>query len=232
MVESTARIRALRSDLKELFDTLYVTRAIARGKRLELNSIFRTPRLMAHLAGELYGPKREVTVPGSPPLKLVRLSVRELGAAESSLLAFEPPRPQRKRRRLRCLVGHRFTPDIEQRFRWNLRQLFELYGIEEDYSGFDGSAVSLLEDLCDKIRRHDFCLFDNRETSAPSKPNVYIEAGMAFALRRPFVFCHYKREVWPSDFANILYVPYASYRELFQRLAASLPIFIARKLKR
>jgi hypothetical protein len=115
---------------------------------------------------------------------------------------------------------------IEKRFRWNLRHLFGLFSVNEVYSGFDGAAVNILDDLRTKIRQHDFCLFDNRETTRPSKPNVYIEAGMAFALRKPFIFCHYQRETWPSDFSNIIYISYENDRELFQKLYASLPFFL------
>ncbi len=50
---------------------------------------------------------------------------------------------------------------------------------------------------------------------------------MAFALNRPFIFCHYTRkEVWPTDFSNISYIPYKSYKELFSELYARLPLFL------
>lgn len=117
-----------------------------------------------------------------------------------------------------------------QAFRFNVRQLFELFDIEEEYSGFDGAAVTIIDDLRERIHTCDFCLFDNRETTTPSKPNVYIEAGMAFALQRPFIFCHDKREVWPADFSNFSYLSYKSYKELFQKLSALLPIFLTTKL--
>ena len=221
--------RALRAHLRSVFDTLFLRKAISRRERLKLDQVLGHADVIDMLAEGLYGPTREATLPGTPTRRLVRLSVKELGAPASSLIVFEPPRKSH-RHRVRCLVGHRFTPSIEKCFRWNLRQICELYGIDEQYSGFDGAAVNLIEDLATRIRTYDFCLFDNRETSRGMKPNVYIEAGMAFAYARPFIFCHYKREVWPVDFGNLLYLPYASYGDLFQRLAAALPLFLAERV--
>jgi hypothetical protein len=223
--------QALIENLRRIFDSLYAAKQITRSDRLKLERIFLDSSLMSHLVTHLYGPEREVVVPGQEDAKLVLLSVKEPGRKRSDLLVFQrtDQAPTRKRT-IRCLVGHRFTPLIEASFRYNLRQLCELFGIEEEYSGFDGEAVEVIADLREKIRTYDFCLFDNRETTTPSKPNVYIEAGMAFAFQRPFIFCHYQREVWPADFSNLSYISYKSYKELFQFLSARLPIFLATKL--
>lgn len=188
---------------------------------------------MDYLVNGLYGPRKEVIVPDTP-LKIVRLTIKEVGTKQSSLFVMQmststdsPPLPSP----LRCLVGHRFTQPIEASFRWNLRELFSVFGVAEEYSGFDGAAVNIIDDLREKIRTSDFCLFDNRETTSPARPNVYIEAGMAFALQRPFIFCHYNREVWPSDFSNVVYLSYRNYGELFQELASVLPMFLATRVR-
>jgi hypothetical protein len=227
-----AQLHSLIENLRRIFDTLYVTKQITRAKRLQLDRIFRSTELLQYLVTHLYGPEREVVIPGEADAKLVLLSVKEIGGRQSNLLVFQRATQDRpKTQTIRCLVGHRFTTPIEETFRYNLRQLFELFAVDEDYSGFDGAAVNIIDDLREKIRTYDFCLFDNRETTNPSKPNVYIEAGMAFALQRPFIFCHYKQEIWPADFANLSYVSYKNYKELFQKLSALLPIFLDEKVK-
>ena len=51
---------------------------------------------------------------------------------------------------------------------------------------------------------------------------------MALAMSRPFVFCHYRREVWPTDFAGVLYLSYSDYRGLLASLYSKLPLFLKR----
>jgi len=232
---SASQERFVRDSLRTLVESLFLTKQIDRRTRLQYERLFRNSRVLRYLAQGLYGPLREAELPGDSETSLVLLSLRRIGKGRFNLLVFRRRQPNGGRgrtRNVRCLVGHRFTREIESRFRWNLRELFGLFGIEETYSGFDGTSVDIIEDLRQGIAEYDFCLFDNRETTTPSKPNVYIEAGMAMALRRPFLFCHYGREVWPSDFQNVFYVGYQSYRELFQKLYAVLPVFLARNVLR
>jgi len=226
-----SQVRFVKESLRTLIETLFVTKQINRPTRLAYERILRDRRLMEYFATHLYGPERESAIPGDPDRKLVLLSLREIGRKQFNLLVFKRTSGATPRKRaIRCLVGHRFTREIEERFRWNLRELFGLFGVEEEYSGFDGAAINIIDDLRNKIATCDFCLFDNRETTSPYKPNVYIEAGMAFALDRPFIFCHYRREVWPSDFSNVFYISYRNYKELFQKLYARLPIFLENKV--
>lgn len=202
---------------------------ISRKRRLSFEQLLRRRQDLRALASQLYGPTGEAPDPKDPTVRLVRLNVLEIGGRRRSLIVIRSEKrgaQARRRRRFRCLVGHRFTRKIEEAFRWNLREVFEVFGIDPIYSGFDGRAVQILNDLCNRIRTSDFCLFDNRETTQPSKPNVYIEAGMAFALKRPFIFCHYKREVWSTNFSNLLYISYENYQDLFQKICAALPLFL------
>ncbi len=229
----SARRTLVQQRLSLVLDTLYRTQQIDRPAFNDLKEMFRDRGLMDYLVKGLYGSRKEVLIPDSP-LKIVRLSIKEIGTQQSSLFVMQmvtPSDPRPPRRSLRCLVGHRFTQPIEASFRWNLRELFSVFGVAEEYSGFDGAAINIIDDLREKIRTSDFCLFDNRETTSPAKPNVYIEAGMAFALQRPFIFCHYKREVWPSDFSNMMYLSYRNYGELFQELASVLPMFLATRVQ-
>jgi len=95
----------------------------------------------------------------------------------------------RQRRGRKCFVGHRFSPSVEKTLRWNLQQVLEPYCIQLDWSGRDMASVQILDDIVRKIKRADFCIFDNRGTKG--RPNVYIEAGMCIALKKPFVLLEY-----------------------------------------
>lgn len=223
-----AQVRFVVERLRGLARTAYVAQRITRQQLLAVETFCRQRRAMAELATHLWGPRREVEFPELAGGRLLLHRLRRAGKGHFNLLAFAEADDHRPRRPLRCLVGHRFTREIEASLRWNLRSLFELYGIEEDYSGFDGRAVDIIDDLRAKIQVADFCLFDNRETTNPVKPNVYIEAGMAFAFEKPFIFCHYRGEAWPSDFSNVNYISYRTYEELFERLFAVLPLFIGK----
>jgi len=140
----------------------------------------------------------------------------------------------RKRRKKRCFVGHRFTLDIENTLRWNLRQVLEPYRIQLDWSGRDMASVQILEDIVKKIRRADFCVFDNR--GAKGKPNVYIEAGMCIAIKKPFVLFQYaprRKDVddpgpIPSDLGFALSLRYRNYEQLFQDFYFRFPLFLER----
>lgn len=228
-----SQLRFVRESLRKRVETLYLNRQIDRPTRRFWEQQLGWKRIR-ELSGDLYGPDGEATVPENPSAKLVFLSMREMGKGKFNLLVFKGvDNPARPKRSIRCLVGHRFTEEMKRTFRWNLRELFGLLGIEEDYTDLDAKAENIISSLHDKIRKSDFCLFDNKETTRPSKPNVYIEAGMALALRRPFIFCHFSsKEVWPSDFSNINYISYTSYNKLFDELYTRLPIFLHRHVPR
>lgn len=80
-------------------------------------------------------------------------------------------------------------------------------------------------------RTADFCVFDNRATRG--KPNVYIEAGMCIALKKPFILFDHKPASRnpnapgpiPSDLAYALALPYRTYRQLFRDFYFRLPLF-------
>jgi hypothetical protein len=204
---------------------MYEAGEVERADWLNMKASLRKPSLLKPLTAQLYGTAREAQIPGLDK-RVVLLQLNRGVDKTFNLLVFGDTVPRPKR--LKCFVGHRFSSHIEQQLRWNLRELFDIFGIDADYLGFDGAAVNLLSEVQQKISDADFCLFDNRETTSPSKPNVYIEAGMALALNKPFVFCHYRRDVWPSDFAGVLYLPYDDYRGLCSTLYSKLPTFLKR----
>ncbi len=135
-----------------------------------------------------------------------------------------------------CFVGHRFTENIERSLRYNLQHLFEPYRITLQWSGYDLQAESLLPAIIRMIDEADFCLFDNLGTL--NKPNVYIEAGIAYAKKRPMIFCEYAGDggrkppadsgSMPTDLTEILTLRYRSYEEFCRTLYFRLPSFLER----
>ena len=140
---------------------------------------------------------------------------------------FEIQWPRKRRhRRLRCFVGHRFLKSVSNSLRLNLRYVLEPSNIKLLWSGMDIAAVGFFDDIIKKIRTCDFCIFDNRWAS--ERPNVYIEAGIAYALGKPFILANYQanRIGVPSDLTHILNIPYRSYEDLCRTLYFQLPVFL------
>ena len=99
------------------------------------------------------------------------------------------------------------------------------------------ASVQILDDVVRKIKRADFCVFDNRGTR--DRPNVYIEAGMCIVLRKPFILFEYKagssardeHSPIPSDLSFALTLRYRNYQELFQEFYFRLPVFLVTSIK-
>jgi hypothetical protein len=129
-------------------------------------------------------------------------------------------------RKLRCFVGHRFVKPVSESIRMNLRYVLEPSGIELIWSGMDMLAIGFFDDIIKKIKKCDFCIFDNRLAS--EKPNVYIEAGISYALGKPFILANYQgnRLGIPSDLTHILNIPYRGYEDLCKVLYFNLPVFL------
>jgi hypothetical protein len=88
-----------------------------------------------------------------------------------------------------------------------------------------------LEDIDRRIRTADFCIFDNR--AAQGKPNVYIEAGMCYATRKPFILFDHEPSLSsvPSDLGFALALRYRTYRELFRDFYYRLPVFFQKNVR-
>lgn len=129
-------------------------------------------------------------------------------------------------RRLRCFLGSRFLPKIIRGLRLNLRYVLEPSNIELVWSDMDMSAVGFFGKTVQEIRRADFCIFDNRE--ADLRPNVYVEAGIAYVLRKPFIMADYKhnRLQVPSDLQHVNRIQYDSYEDLSRQIYFRLPVFL------
>jgi len=196
----------------------------ARRRKLEAEA--------CRLSNLLFGKTSSVDDPDLGSFKLRVL--REPDLREFPFIQVIPP--PSNRRRIRCFVGHRFTRNIEKSLRYNLRHLFEPYRIDLEWSGYDISAKNIFEDIIQRIRTADMCIFDNLGTL--NRPNVYIEVGIAYALKRPLVVCEYagKRrphavpdtQSVPSDLAAMLTVRYETYNQLCRQLYFKLPAFLGR----
>lgn len=135
-----------------------------------------------------------------------------------------------KRRRLRvCFVGHRFLPGVIRTLRWNLRHVLEPYNVRMDWSGKDIRSVQIFDDIVNRIRRADFCIFDNRGTAG--RPNVYVEVGVAYAVKKPFILFDYatrRTQAIPTDLSHSFAIRYRNYQQLFPEFYARLPLFFRR----
>jgi hypothetical protein len=162
------------------------------------------------------------------PLKLFLREGRDPTYRGFSLFEIQWPRKRqpKRRRRLRCFLGHRFLKSISNSLRLNLRYVLEPSRIDLIVAGMDIAAVGFFDDIVKKIRSCDFCIFDNRRAS--EKPNVYIEAGIAYALKKPFILANFSgnRLGVPSDLTHILNIPYKSYEDLCRTLYFHLPVFL------
>jgi hypothetical protein len=132
----------------------------------------------------------------------------------------------RSHHKLRCFVGHRFLRSVSDPLRMNLRYVLEPSSVELVWSGMDMLAVGFFDDIIRNIQKCHFCIFDNRLAS--EKPNVYIEAGIAYALGKPFILANYhgNRLGIPSDLTHILNIPYRGYEDLCRTLYFNLPVFL------
>ena len=163
------------------------------------------------------------------------LTMRELRGREFQFVLIIPAeetgkssrgKQGRRRKKRKCFVGHRFIDVVTDNFRHNLASVFHYFGIAPDYSDTGVINGQILDTIVAKIKTSDFCIFDNRLTE--SKPNVYIEIGVAIALKKPYYFFEFKdtKEGVPSDLSGLLALRYRDYRELVTEFSLTLPGFL------
>lgn len=183
------------------------------------------PQLVAELNRNGKGAVQVEAGGGPATLTVVPRIGRDPAAGKFTLFEFRWSGVHRSRK-LRCFLGHRFLPSITSTLRFNLRYVLEPSNIQLVWSDMDMSAVGFFGKTVREIRNSDFCIFDNR--SADSKPNVYIEAGIAYVLRKPFIMADFKgnRLQVPSDLQHINRVSYRNYAELSKQIYFRLPVFL------
>jgi len=214
--------RFFRSHLQQWAESLYLQHAIDWQNCQKLQAFAYTPE-GKDCAVKLFS-QGAADAP-SYQLRLHLKQLREIGGGRFYHIEVLPTNPPERPQRV-CFVGHRFTPGVENTLRWNLRLVLEPYNISLDWSGMDPRSVQILDDIVQRIGKADFCVFDNRATQG--RPNVYIEAGIAYALKRPFLLFEHtprfvrRRPVIPTDLAHALAFRYRSYKELFRKLYFTL----------
>lgn len=223
---SREKERFVRTEYRELIRQQRVDGTISQAEANELSAMATEAGRIKFWTANLFGPDQSspLLMSGSGAASLRLLTLEEIRGKEFRLLALCGTKPAG--RRLKCFVGHRFTKSIERILRFNLQQLLALFGIDPVYLGSNGSAVELFREVDRLIGESDLCFFDNRATSEPSRPNVYIEAALAYARGRPFIFCNYSGESWPTDLGGMLQERYSTYGELFRTLYRRLPKFL------
>lgn len=225
--------RFFRRYLREWAEGLFLYGAIDSNRQEGINEICNEPE-GKRCAKELFARRRAILPRYRLRLRLKRL--REIDGRSFYHIEVTSTTKSKHRRRT-CFVGHRFIPSVTKTLRWNLRQVLEPYNIHLDWSGRDISSRQIFDDIVQRIKKVDFCIFDNRSTGG--KPNVYIEAGIAYALKTPFILFEYvptgaaarRTASIPSDLAHALALRYKNYEELFRQFYSALPVFVERNLK-
>lgn len=126
--------------------------------------------------------------------------------------------------------GHRRTGasaiKITDALRTNLRYVLEPSNVELIWSDMDMSAQAFFSKTIKEIEKADFCIFDNR--GADEKPNVYIEAGIAYIRRKPFMMANSLGNCMhvPSDLTHINNVAYRNNADLTKQIYFRLPVFL------
>ena len=182
-----------RKYLREFAESLFLREVIDSRQCSQLRSFANTTRGKA-CAMELFS--RGVAVLREYDLRLELKQLREMNRRHfyhiEVTFTFQRCPPRRV-----CFVGHRFVSSVEKTLRWNLCQVLEPHNIRLDWSGKDPRSVQIFDDIVRRIRKADFCIFDNRATAG--RPNVYIEAGIAYALKTPFILFEYVSKARTSN---------------------------------
>lgn len=229
-----SQLRFFQRFLQDFFESVYVHGLLTSATHTKLSRWCRKGEVKPY-AQKLFDDGTVETPDYHLSLRLIRLREMDGKSFDHIQVSFIP---EVERRRARCFVGHRFSPPICRTLRWNLRQILEPYNVELDWSGRDIRSVQILDDLVNRIRKADFCVFDNRATKG--RPNVYIEAGICFALKKPFILFEHKPHSRsthdpgpvPSDLGYALALPYKCYRQLFRDFYLRLPLFFSKNVRK
>ena len=232
MVEPVDPAVFIRAFFQEFIESQLVNGFISTDRYQGLLADLRRDPQLAEVGERLLENSPEpVLVENYGTLRVIYL--REFSGSEFPFIQGLAQQSSGKKSELSCFIGHRFLHDIESSLRFNLVHLFEPHAITLRWAGDDLGAGDLFEKILIGIRRADLCLFDNLATF--NKPNVYIEIGIAYALRKPMLFCEYTGAAAgtpfetgsvPSDLQGLLRIQYQSYQELCKKLYFGLPSFL------
>jgi glycosyltransferase involved in cell wall biosynthesis len=215
--------RELRRYFTEWYDAEFVNGLIDRDTHDQVARAL--PSYLPALVKDINGRGQAILNLGPKDLQITLREGRDPDKGRFNLFEIQWLRSKPRMKRT-CFLGHRFTREISNSLRSNLRYVLEPSNINLKWSGIDLNAAGFFDEIIELIRKCDFCIFDNRLTEG--RPNVYIEAGIAYALKRPFILANYKgnRLRLPADLKHITVIPYSNYQELAKRLYFSLPVFL------
>jgi hypothetical protein len=231
-----SRVRFVTEFLASFLHQLYVHQELTPRQFFMLKRTALGDRnLMLHVSHQLFShPGEDIELGDIGPLRLVHLHELRGKDFPFILVTTRGPRPKP----LTCFVGCRFTANIEKILEFNLRTILDPWNVEVRIEGSDLDSGDLLSKIIAQIRAADFAVFDNRGTF--DKPNVYIEAGICFALRKPMILCEYVgRSIAgvqtipvtgkpPTDFGGLNRVHYKSYEHLCREIYLRFPKFLKR----
>lgn len=161
-------------------------------------------------------------------LHFTLLRLREFKKSEFDLVLAVPK--LKTKRRLKCFVGHRDTPEMRRSFQVNLSTITSYFNILLRFQDVNYAGRIIFDRILKEIKASDLCIFDNRLTE--NKPNVYLEIMAAIIFKKPMILFEYLSDKdedmtgFPSDLVGRSSIRYKNYKSLFQELAYQLPFIL------
>jgi len=115
-------------------------------------------------------------------------------------------------------VAHEFSKKKKDDLRDAIERAFRGTGLNAYYADLELRQSHILEKIKDMIFETQFGIYD---ISNPSKPNVFLELGIAMAAEQPYyIICEEEKGTGvPTGLAGLDVIYYQSYRQLTEKLA-------------
>lgn len=136
---------------------------------------------------------------------------------EDDQLEVEDPQLENARE-YHYFVAHEFSPKKKDDLRDAIERAFRGTGLNAYYADLEVRQSHILEKIRDMISETHFGIYD---ISNPSKPNVFLELGIAMAAEKPcYIICEEeKHSEVPTGLKGLDIVCYESNRQLTEKLA-------------
>ena len=116
-------------------------------------------------------------------------------------------------------VAHEFSRQEKDDLRAAIEKAFQGTDLRAYYADIEFRNTHILSKIKERIFTTQFGIYD---ISNSSKPNVFIELGLAMAAEKPFYIICKKGSNIPADLAGLDRIEYESYRELTALIKAKI----------
>lgn len=116
-------------------------------------------------------------------------------------------------------VAHEFSIQEKDDLREAIEKAFEGTGMYAYYADVEVRNTHILSKIKEKILTTQFGIYD---ISNPSKPNVFIELGLAMGAEKTFYIICRKGTTIPADLAGLDRIEYESYKKLTELIKTKL----------